>query len=83
MTDKAPQEAAEKLTKETREQITFSINEAVSKLAEIQSNQLALQTEQIRTIQQSLTLLQRQIDVLNERVAVVADQLFEHLEGHT
>ncbi len=73
---------AEKLSKETEQHIENTLNAAVVKLADIQSEQIKILTEQLRTIQMSFTLLQRQIDVLNERVAVTTDHLLKHIEQH-
>ncbi len=72
----------EKASKEAEQHIEKTLDAAVVKLAALQAEQIRILTEQIRTVEESLTLLQRQIDVLNERAATVTDQLVKHIEGH-
>ncbi len=59
----------------TQNAIAKEVDEAIIKLTE-------LQTEQLRAAQETLVLLQREIDLLNDRVAMLTDRFIKHLEGH-
>ncbi len=65
----------DELPKATQNAIAKTVDTAFVKLT-------ALQAEQFDAIQHSLELLQRQVDVLNERVAVLTDRFIKHLENH-
>ncbi len=66
-----------------RDELPIVTQNAIAKTVDTAFIKLsALQAEQFDALQHSLTLLQREIDVLNERVAVLTDRFIKHLEDH-